>query len=174
MEFSFTNWTDAVYTKEAFLVDDEGKPKHLPWEDWREGTTSTPRGGCGHVPPASAAFEHPVQWSGQLGFGARSPEGGETGHRVNAATGSTAAPRHPRAPPPPGPSARGQAGPPRAIGRTLDKAEPFDPGAGKKHREKAHADQAAAEVAADTELPRPHPDGTQRGWRPPRPPSDDA
>ncbi len=37
MEFSFTNRNDAIYTKDELLVDDDGKPKHLPWEDWREG-----------------------------------------------------------------------------------------------------------------------------------------
>jgi NADH-quinone oxidoreductase subunit I len=38
MEFSFTNRNDAIYTKEELLVDDDGKPKHLPWEDWRHVT----------------------------------------------------------------------------------------------------------------------------------------
>ena len=37
-EFSFTNRNDAIYTREELLVDSEsGKPKQLPWEDWREG-----------------------------------------------------------------------------------------------------------------------------------------
>ena len=36
-EFSFTNRQDAIYTKAELLVDDEGKPKKLPWEDWRDG-----------------------------------------------------------------------------------------------------------------------------------------
>ena len=36
-EFSFTNRQDAIYTKDELLVDDEGKPKQLPWEDWRDG-----------------------------------------------------------------------------------------------------------------------------------------
>ena len=36
-EFSFTNRDDAIYTKAELLVDDDGKPQHLPWEDWREG-----------------------------------------------------------------------------------------------------------------------------------------
>ena len=36
-EFSFTNRQDAIYTKDELLVDDDGKPKQLPWEDWRDG-----------------------------------------------------------------------------------------------------------------------------------------
>ena len=29
--------SDAIYTKAELLVDDDGKPQQLPWEDWREG-----------------------------------------------------------------------------------------------------------------------------------------
>src|ERR1700686_1489631 len=36
-EFSFTNRADAIYTKRELLVDDDGPPQRLPWEDWREG-----------------------------------------------------------------------------------------------------------------------------------------
>ena len=36
-EFSFTNRSDAIYTKKELLVDDHGMPQKLPWEDWREG-----------------------------------------------------------------------------------------------------------------------------------------
>ena len=42
-------------------------------------TTCTPRAGCG--PPrrrASAAYEGRVQWSGELGYGVRAPEGGQS------------------------------------------------------------------------------------------------
>ena len=35
-EFSFTNRQDAMYTKDELLVDDDGRPKQLPWEDWNE------------------------------------------------------------------------------------------------------------------------------------------
>ena len=34
-EFSFTNRSDAIYTKAELLVDDQGFPQRLPWEDWR-------------------------------------------------------------------------------------------------------------------------------------------
>ena len=37
-EFSFTNRQDAIYTKSELLVDDEGKAKRMPWEDWRTCT----------------------------------------------------------------------------------------------------------------------------------------
>ncbi|MET0275540.1 MAG: NADH-quinone oxidoreductase subunit NuoI, partial [Acidimicrobiia bacterium] len=36
-EFIFTNRRDAIYTKAELVVGDDGKPKQLPWEDWREG-----------------------------------------------------------------------------------------------------------------------------------------
>ena len=36
-EFSFTSRSDAIYTKAELVVDDDGKPQHMPWEDWREG-----------------------------------------------------------------------------------------------------------------------------------------
>src|SRR5215212_8410182 len=36
-EFSFTNRQDAIYTKAELVVDDAGRPRHMPWEDWREG-----------------------------------------------------------------------------------------------------------------------------------------
>jgi hypothetical protein len=42
-------------------------------------------------------------------------------------------------------------GPRGAIGRMLEKAERFAPGAGRKHREKADADYAAAKVAGNAE-----------------------
>ena len=36
-EFSFTSRRQAIYTKAELVVDDDGKPQQLPWEDWREG-----------------------------------------------------------------------------------------------------------------------------------------
>ena len=48
-EFSFTNRRDAIYTKTELLVDDDGRPQHLPWEDWREGEDEhDQRLGAGH------------------------------------------------------------------------------------------------------------------------------
>jgi NADH-quinone oxidoreductase subunit I len=58
MEFSFTNRNDAIYTKEELLVDDDGRPKHLPWEDWREGDDLHTSGWMRATSPSgSAAFE---------------------------------------------------------------------------------------------------------------------
>ena len=42
-EFSFTDRRDAIYTKAELLVDDDGRPQHLPWEDWREGEDADDR-----------------------------------------------------------------------------------------------------------------------------------
>ena len=36
-EWSFVNREDAIYTKAELLVDDEGRPQELPWEDWKPG-----------------------------------------------------------------------------------------------------------------------------------------
>src|SRR5204862_430857 len=34
-QFSFTDRRAAIYTKTDLLVDDEGHPRHLPWQHWR-------------------------------------------------------------------------------------------------------------------------------------------
>ncbi|MBQ91322.1 MAG: NADH-quinone oxidoreductase subunit NuoI [Acidimicrobiaceae bacterium] len=75
-EFSFTNRTDAVYTKDELLVDGEtGRPQHLPWEDWRPGedehTSAWMRATSAS---GSAAYVGRVSWSGELGYGMRAPE----------------------------------------------------------------------------------------------------
>jgi NADH-quinone oxidoreductase subunit I len=78
-EFSFTNRQDAIYTRDELIVDDDGKPKHLPWEDWREGedlfTSAWMRA---TAPAGNAAYEGVVAWSGELGYGVREPEMGQT------------------------------------------------------------------------------------------------
>jgi NADH-quinone oxidoreductase subunit I len=152
MEFSFTNRNDAIYTKEELLVDDEGKPRHLPWEDWRENDDLYTSGWMRATSPSgSAEFEGRVQWSGELGFGVRSPEAGQTTHRDDAATGSQqlrhTLERHLR----PGDLPAAKRGPRGAIGRMLEKAERFAPGAGKKHRVRADDDYAAAVEAGNSE-----------------------
>ena len=87
-EFSFTNRADAIYTKDELLVDDEGRPKELPWEDWRPGDDAHTSAWMRATSPAgSAAYEGRVQWSGELGYGVRPPEGGQSGLRDDAATG---------------------------------------------------------------------------------------
>ena len=88
-EFSFTNRFDAIYTKEELVVNDDGTPKKLPWEDWREGDDQMTSGWMRLTAPSgSAEYEGEVQWSGELGYGVRAPEGGQSAHRYDEATGT--------------------------------------------------------------------------------------
>jgi ferredoxin len=88
-EFSFTNRADAIYTKDELLVDDDGRPQRLPWEDWREGDDLHTSGWMRATSPSGvAAYEGQVQWSGELGYGVRAPEGGQSEHRNDELTGS--------------------------------------------------------------------------------------
>jgi NADH-quinone oxidoreductase subunit I len=78
-EFSFTNRRDAIYTKAELLVGDDGKPQQLPWEDWREGDDQHTSGWMrATAPGGDAAFEGTVAWSGELGYGVRAPEAGQS------------------------------------------------------------------------------------------------
>jgi ferredoxin len=152
MEFSFTNRNDAIYGKDELLVDDDGKPRHMPWEDWREGDDLHTSGWMRATSPAgAAAFEGEVQWSGELGYGTRAPEGGQSGSRDDATTGSLplreTLERHLR----PIDMPADKRGPRGAIGRALEKAERFRPGFGKKHKEQADADYAEAKRAGNSE-----------------------
>ena len=93
-EFSFTNRADAIYTKKELLVDDEGRPQRLPWEDWREGDDLHTSGWMRATSPSGvAAYEGRVQWSGELGYGVRAPEGGQSDNRDDAADRQSAAAR---------------------------------------------------------------------------------
>ena len=88
-EFSFTTRADAIYTKAELVVDDDGMPQKLPWEDWRPGEETMTSGWMRATSPAGAAdFEGEVQWSGDLGAGIRSAEGGQSDKRDDAATGT--------------------------------------------------------------------------------------
>ena len=109
-------------------------------------------------PAGAAAFEGEVQWSGELGFGVRAPEAGQTGERDDATTGSIplreTLERHLR----PADMPAAKRGPRGAIGRAMEKAERFRPGAGKKHRVEADAAYADAKRAGNSErdlLPDP-------------------
>ena len=74
-EFSFTNRRDAVYTKAELLVDDDGKPRQLPWEDWRDGEDVQTSGWMRATSPSGdASFEGVEGWSGELGYGVRAAE----------------------------------------------------------------------------------------------------
>ena len=50
-EFSFTNRPDAIYTKDELLVDDDGHPQQLPWEDWTDFAEIEPARRHGCAPP---------------------------------------------------------------------------------------------------------------------------
>jgi NADH-quinone oxidoreductase subunit I len=74
-EFSFTSRRDAIYTKAELVVGDDGKPQRLPWEDWREGEDVFTSGWVrATAPNGDANFVGQVGWSGELGYGVRSPE----------------------------------------------------------------------------------------------------
>jgi NADH-quinone oxidoreductase subunit I len=74
-EFSFTNRSDAIYTKDELLVGDDGKPKQLPWEDWREGEDEhTSAWMRATAPSGDAEFEGIIAWAGELGYGIRAAE----------------------------------------------------------------------------------------------------
>ena len=74
-----TNRTDAIYTRDELLVDDEGHAKKLPWEDWRPGDErNTSAWMRATSPNGVAAYEGKVAWSGELGFGVRPPEQGQS------------------------------------------------------------------------------------------------
>ena len=79
-EFSFTNRQDAIYTKAELLVDDDGKPQHLPWEDWREGEDVHTSGWMRATSPIGRRRRSTAQvgWSGELGYGVRAPEPEQT------------------------------------------------------------------------------------------------
>jgi len=74
-EFSFTNRSDAIYTKDELVVGDDGMPQKLPWEDWRPGEDlQTSAWMRATAPSGDARFEGVVGWSGELGYGVRAPE----------------------------------------------------------------------------------------------------
>jgi NADH-quinone oxidoreductase subunit I len=78
-EFSFTNRQDAIYTKNELLVGDDGLPQHLPWEDWRPGEDMDTSGWMrATAPSGDATFEGITSWSGELGYGVRTPEPEQT------------------------------------------------------------------------------------------------
>ncbi len=77
-EFSFTNRADAIYTKDELVVDDDGRPQQLPWEHWEPGDDEHTSAWVRATSPSGvAAYEGKVAWSGELGYGIRSPERGQ-------------------------------------------------------------------------------------------------
>lgn len=78
-EFSFTNRADAIYTKNELLVGDDGRPQHLPWEDWRPGEDQhTSAWMRATAPSGDSAFTGVVSWAGELGYGVRGAESSQT------------------------------------------------------------------------------------------------
>ncbi len=79
-EFSFTNRQDAIYTKAELVVDDDGLPQQLPWEDWSdldEVAAKTSAWVRATAPSGDADYDGVVAWSGELGFGVKAPEHGQ-------------------------------------------------------------------------------------------------
>jgi len=79
-EFSFVDRADAIYTKDELLVDDEGLPRQLPWEDWSDLDTVAPLSSAwvrATAPSGDADYEGRVAWSGELGFGVKAAEAGQ-------------------------------------------------------------------------------------------------
>jgi NADH-quinone oxidoreductase subunit I len=56
---------DAIYTKDELVVDDDGLPQQLPWEDWTDLARwpATPRRGSAPRPRAEA----PITWARSAG-----------------------------------------------------------------------------------------------------------
>ena len=74
-EFSFTSREDAIYTKDELVVGDDGKPQKLLWEDWRIGDDEhTSAWMRATSPSGDADYVGQIAWSGELGYGIRSPE----------------------------------------------------------------------------------------------------
>ncbi|HXH57640.1 NADH-quinone oxidoreductase subunit NuoI [Iamia sp.] len=86
-EFSFTNRSDGIYTKAELLVDDDGRAQKLAWEDWTDAEVVEPLTSAWMRATSSsgdASYEGRVAWSGELGFGVRDPERGQSGARTVA------------------------------------------------------------------------------------------
>ena len=91
-EFSFTNRQDAIYTKAELLVGDDGKPRRLPWEDWREGEDLNTSGWMRATSPSGDAdYVGEIGWSGELGYGVRDAEHPDDTQRADAADGEKGA-----------------------------------------------------------------------------------
>jgi NADH-quinone oxidoreductase subunit I len=78
-EFSFANRSDAIYTKDQLLVDDAGRAQRLPWELWLGGEDDHTSAWMRSTSSSgSSEYEGRVNWSGELGFGVRPPEQGQS------------------------------------------------------------------------------------------------
>jgi NADH-quinone oxidoreductase subunit I len=98
-EFSFVDRADAIYTRDELLVDDDGRPKQLPGEDWRPGEDEHTSAWVRATSSSGvAAYEGRPAWSPELGFGVRPPERGQAaeGGGVQAAEGDAVEEGRPR------------------------------------------------------------------------------
>ncbi|MBK6858205.1 MAG: NADH-quinone oxidoreductase subunit I [Microthrixaceae bacterium] len=89
-EFSFTNRADAIYTKAELVVDDQGLPQQLPWEDWSDIDKVAGNSSAwvrATAPGGDRDFVGRVGWSGELGFGVKAPEQGQTAPAPTPARG---------------------------------------------------------------------------------------
>jgi NADH-quinone oxidoreductase subunit I len=80
-EFSFTNRQDAIYTKSELVVDDDGLPQQMPWEDWSDLDAVAAKSSAwvrATAPSGDADYVGVVAWSGELGFGVKPPEEGQS------------------------------------------------------------------------------------------------
>ena len=60
-------------------MDDEGRPRQMPWEDWREGDDALTSGWMRATSPSGDyRYVGEVAWSGELGYGVRPPEPRDT------------------------------------------------------------------------------------------------
>ena len=76
-EFSFSNRADAIYTKNELIVGDDGLPQPQPWELWHQGDDVATSGWMRATASAgNPEYQNRVGWSGELGYGIRTPEMG--------------------------------------------------------------------------------------------------
>jgi NADH-quinone oxidoreductase subunit I len=64
------------------VVDDDGLPQQLPWEDWSDldlVAAATSAWVRATSPSGVADYEGKVAWSGELGFGVKPPEPAQEG-----------------------------------------------------------------------------------------------
>jgi NADH-quinone oxidoreductase subunit I len=91
-EFSFANRDDAIYTKNELLVDDDGRARRQPWEHWIGDEDDQTSAWMRVTSPSGvAAYEGQVQWSGELGYGVRDAEAGQSEAAPRAATEASGA-----------------------------------------------------------------------------------
>ena len=77
-EFSFTNRSDAIYTKAELVVDDEGRPQRQPWELWHDGDDLATSGWMrATASSGNPDYQNRISWSSELGYGVRDPEIGQ-------------------------------------------------------------------------------------------------